>query len=38
VRDGSTPVINAISLLLIIGSSLVALINLMVGMNSPRDN
>lgn len=37
VRDGSTPVINAISLL-IIGSSLIAFINLMVGMNSPRDN
>lgn len=28
VRDGSTPVINAISLLLIAGTSLLALINL----------
>lgn len=28
VRDGSTPVINAISLLLIAGTSLLALVNL----------
>ncbi len=28
VRDGSTPVINAISLLLILGTSLIALLNL----------
>ena len=28
VRDGSTPVINAVSLLLIVGTSLLALINL----------
>ena len=31
VRDGSTPVINAISLLLIVGTSLLALVNLYFG-------
>ena len=31
VRDGSTPVINAISFLLIVGTSLVACVNLYVG-------
>ncbi|MCP4997075.1 MAG: ABC transporter permease [Gammaproteobacteria bacterium] len=30
VRDGSTPVINAISLLLIVGTSLLALLNLLI--------
>ena len=31
VRDGSTPVINAISFLLIVGTSLLAMVNLYFG-------
>jgi spermidine/putrescine transport system permease protein len=38
VRDGSTPVINAISFLLISGTSLVALVNLYFSRSSEKDN
>jgi spermidine/putrescine transport system permease protein len=35
VRDGSTPVINAIAFLLIVGTSIIAVVNLSKGNKSP---
>jgi spermidine/putrescine transport system permease protein len=37
VRDGSTPIINAVSFLLIVSTSLLAMINLLVSRNTKED-
>jgi spermidine/putrescine transport system permease protein len=38
IKDGSTPVVNAVSLVLIIGVSTIALVNFLISLKSPNNN
>ena len=38
IKDGSTPVVNAVSLVLIIGVSTIALVNFLVSLKGAKNN